>query len=287
MRTIFIFLITINSAIALQAQCMPITTHSPEAKSKFIEAREILSTVWITGGIEKMEEAVALDSTLAIAHVYIGVSNAFLAQKSKESFKKALAYSKSASSAEQWMIKGWIYFFTGKRDSAALAFENVLKECPDDDYARHILGDVYRIQDRYDDALVMLKSIANRKEKPYTYALNHIGYTYRDMGMMDSAFHYVQLFINANPANANAYDSMGDMYESIGDNNTSLAYYQRAVLADQRFAAAQRNIGNLLLKMGEKYLAEKAFQKAIEMSELYGDSFRKKIISQMAKNKID
>lgn len=39
---------------------MSVTTHSTEAKETFMRAREVPSMVWVTGGIEELEQAIAL-----------------------------------------------------------------------------------------------------------------------------------------------------------------------------------------------------------------------------------
>lgn len=283
--TLLLCIASLLTLVSVAQSTMPITTESDGARQSFLSAREKLSSVWITGGIEELELALKQDSTLAIAHVYQGVSNFFLGKNSANSLAKAHKYTQNASEGEQWMIEGWIQFFSGNRDSAAYAFEQVIRLHPDEDYASHILGDVYRMQHRYKDAFAIMKPLAI-KAKPYTYALNHIAYTYKDMGQMDSAFVYMQRFIDANPGNANAYHSMAEMHVAAGNVPLAMLNFQKAFLADPNFAAALLDLGNLLAQNGETVLAQKAYDKAKEKGlPLYGDGFFEDVEKSITKLK--
>lgn len=282
-RIYFIFTALLINTVGTAQPSMPITTQSEEARQSFIQAREVLSSVWITGGIEEMHLALEYDSTLALAHVYIGISNFFLGKDASAHFASAARHAENATEGEQWMVAGWMYFFSRERDSAAYAFEQVVKLHPKEDYASHILGDVYRAQDRYEDALAIMKPLVNRAD-PYTYAINHIAYTYKDMGQMDSAFVYMQRFIDSDPANANAYHSMAELYYDNEDLNNAMLNYNKALLADPFFAAAARDLGDVLAENGERILAKEAYELAQERGEkLYGPKFKKGLADRLEK----
>lgn len=261
---------------------MAVTTHTQEAKETFLRAREVLSLVWVTGGIEELEEAIALDSTLAIAHVYRGISNAFLGKDRVHDFNAAKRHAKNATEGERQMIEGWIHFFSGNLDSAEIAYSRVVALHPEDDYARHILGDVYRLQDRYEDALRMMKPLVTRKNA-YIPAFNHIAYTYRDMGMMDSCMAYMQYYIKANPKNANAYHSMGEIYLARGASDMAQLYFYNAFMIDPYFAAAAKDLGDLFVIQKKYDLARAAYLTALERAtRLYGEKFISAVEQKLA-----
>lgn len=278
MRRISIILIALVLTLqGMGQQMMPLTTQSDEARQTFKEARDILSLVWITGGADKLNHALELDSTFAIAHVYQGLVNVFLWKDPAPEFVKARKYAASATEGEQWMIEGWIHFVTRNRDSAAIAFKKVIELHREEDYPKHLLGDIYRIQDRYEEALSTLMPLINREE-PYIPALNHIAYTYKDLGDMDSSLVYMQRFIDANPSNANAYHSMADIQLALGFEQLAVLNFQKAILADQYFAAAALDLGALLTETGEVVLAKEAYGYALEKGmRLYGTDFIKEV----------
>jgi tetratricopeptide (TPR) repeat protein len=280
-KSTFIIL-TIIMPIYLSSQSISITTTSQQAKTAFTEARERAHLVWMSGGIEKMEKAVELDSTLAIGHAYLAVMiKPFLARDNSRAIANAKKYAPQASDGEQLMIAGWLGFAGQDWGKAISNWEKLLHKYPDDPYTRHILGDAYRIKKRFDDAIKTLKGLVNRP-KPFVPAYNHLAYSYLQINKMDSAYATIQKFVAANPKNANAYDSMADIVLEKGNTQAAIAYLQRAVLADDRFASAQNRIGDLLLENNEPFLARKAYEKAIAMSTLYGESFRKNIRKKIA-----
>jgi len=279
-----LILISIVIPVCLTAQSISITTSSPQAKAVFLEARDIAHLVWMTGGIESMEKALKLDSTFAIAHAYLAVMiKPFLARDNSYAITQAKKYAPQASDGEQLMIAGWLNFAERDWDKARENWEKLLEKYPDDPYARHILGDVYRIKKRYDEAIKTLKGLVNRTE-PFVPAYNHLAYSYLQINKIDSAYATMQMFIDANPKNANAYDSMADILLEKGESEAAMASLQRAVLADDKFASAQKRIGDLLLESNELYLAQKAYEKAIAMSSLYGEPFRESVSKKLTSN---
>ncbi len=120
-----LILIVLSQTIWAQST-MPITTDSEDARIAFQQARDVLSTAWVTGGVEQMEQVLSLDSTLALAHVYLGISYAFLDKDVNGPFAAARRHAKQATEGEQWMIERWIYLLKGNKDSCAYAFEQVI-----------------------------------------------------------------------------------------------------------------------------------------------------------------
>jgi tetratricopeptide (TPR) repeat protein len=102
------------------------------------------------------------------------------------------------------------------------------------------------------------------------------------MGQMDSCMTYIHRFIDANPSNANAYHSAGEMYLAFGDTVKAQIYFQNAFTVDPYFAAAASDLADLFVHQKEYALARFGYQIALERgAKLYGEKFLKEVEARL------
>lgn len=125
-----------------------VTTSSFEALQKYTEAERAMT---VTGnrarGIALLEEAIALDSTFAMAHRKLGIALYILFEQRDrqiESFTRAFELRDRLSDTERYITEGTYYTYaTGELEKAVTAYENVLAADPDETAALTNLGLVY------------------------------------------------------------------------------------------------------------------------------------------------
>jgi len=174
---------------------------------------------------------------------------------------------------EQWIAMALVHYVNGHLDSATILLKNCLLAYPDDRYANHLLGYTLIDNDQIEEGLsVLLDILMNTPE--YFPAWNHIGYAYLRTGRHETAVECFEKFINGNPLNPSAYDSMADGLESWDKPDEALAYLYRGTLIYPDFAYGWMHLGHLHKKLGEIELARLCYQKALEHAEgIYGLDF--------------
>jgi tetratricopeptide (TPR) repeat protein len=174
---------------------------------------------------------------------------------------------------ERYISIALVHFVNGQLDSAAILLKNCLKLFPDDRYANHLLGYTQIDNDQIEEGLGVLLDII-MKTPEYFPAWNHIGYAYLRTDRQEIAIECFEKFIQGNPLNPSAYDSMADGLEKWGKPDEALAYLYRGTLIYPDFAYGWMHLGHLHKKLGETELARLCYQKALDHAEgIYGLDF--------------
>jgi tetratricopeptide (TPR) repeat protein len=174
---------------------------------------------------------------------------------------------------ERYISLALVHFVNGQLDSATILLKNCLKSYPEDVYANHLLGYTQIDNDQIETGLSVLLDII-MKTPEYFPAWNHIGYAYLRTDRHETAIECFEKFIQGNPLNPSAYDSMADGLEKWGKPDEALAYLYRGTLIYPDFAYGWMHLGHLHKKLGETELALLCYQKALKHAEgIYGLDF--------------
>ncbi len=142
-----------------------VTTTSLEALRKFTEAEERFDAGDEAGSLALLEEAIALDSTFAMAHRKIAITLRNLGiQREREidALTAAYRYRDRLTERERLITEATYHNgITGDQDAIIRAYEGVLRIAPDDAAALNNLANAYMTLDDFDRAAALYERAVN------------------------------------------------------------------------------------------------------------------------------
>ncbi|HLD08354.1 MAG TPA: tetratricopeptide repeat protein [Candidatus Peribacterales bacterium] len=124
------------------------------------------------------------------------------------------------------------------------------------------LGNVYRRQERMEEAIAMFKKAIAISPRPRTYS--NLGAVYRKEGRILEALEIYRQAIEMNPEDAEPYFGMGLVYAEAGDYEKAFQAYRDAIDRDPEYAEAYSNMGAIYSAAGDYEHSIPMYQKAIE-----------------------
>jgi tetratricopeptide (TPR) repeat protein len=182
-----------------------------------------------------------------------------------QSFLDALELDKENPETHYYL--GIVYARMGRYDGAAdylqkvfdseLAYINKI-------HTTMILGYIYTLQERYDEALELFRGIIDMGlESAQAYAA--IGYIMDRKGKFKEAIMNLYRAVEIDPDNANAHNSLGYIFaESNLNLNEALKECKKAVSLDRDNPAYLDSLGWVYYKLGEKSQARSYLKKALK-----------------------
>jgi tetratricopeptide (TPR) repeat protein len=182
--------------------------------------------------LNRFLEAFDLDEQNAEIRYYLGIVNARMGR-----YEKAAAYLSQVLDSE-------------------LAFINKI-------HTQMILGYIYTIQERYDEAFLLFKDILDLGlESAQAYAA--IGFIMDRQGRFKEAIMHLYRAIEIDPDNANAHNSLGYIFaESNLNLDEALKECRKAVSLDGDNPAYLDSLGWVYYKLGQKSQARSYLKKAL------------------------
>ena len=228
---------------------IPITTSSADAKSEFLQGRDLAEKLRITDSIPHFEKAVSLDPSFATAELNLAGS----APTGKEFFdhlNKAVSLADKASDGERLLI---LATQAGANNNALKQkeyLEQLVAAYPSDERAQYNLGTYCFGQQEYPQAIEHLKK-ALEIEPNYSNACNLLGYGYRQTEDYANAEKAFQKYIQLIPNDPNPYDSYAELLLKMGRFDDSIAQYRKALEIEPSFLNAHQGIAMGLLYSGK------------------------------------
>ena len=229
---------------------IPVTTASADAKTEFLQGRDLAEKLRITDSIAHFEKAASLDPNFAWAELNLATS----APTGKEFFEhlnKAVSLAGKASNGERLLI---LATEAGANNDAVKQKEyldQLVAAYPNDERAHFNLGGYYFGQQDYPQAIEHYKK-ATELEPTYSTAYNILGYAYRqnvDYANAEKAF---QKYIELIPKDPNPYDSYAELLLKEGKFDDSIAQYRKALSIEPTFLNAHQGIAMDLLYLGKR-----------------------------------
>jgi len=239
---------------------IPVTTSSAEARTEFLQGRDLSEKLKITDSIAHFQKAASLDPGFAAAELNLALT----APTGKEFFdhlNKAVSLAEKASNGERLLI---LATEAGANNNAVQQKEyldQLVAAYPNDERAHLNLGNYYFGQQDFPKAIEHYKK-ATELDPSYSTAFNILGYAYRqnvDYANAEKAF---QRYIELIPKDPNPYDSYAELLLKMGRFDDSIAQYRKALEIDPNFINAHQGIAMDLLYSG------KAGQAAAELANI-------------------
>jgi len=233
----------------LNAGKIPVTSASADAKTEFLQGRDLAEKLLITDSIAHFEKAASLDPNFALAELNLSTS----APTGKEFFEhlnKAVSLAEKASNGEKLLI---LATEAGANNNAVKQkeyLEQLVAAYPNDERAHFNLGGYYFGQQDFPQAIEHYKK-ATELAPTYSPAYNILGYSYRQNADYANAEKAFQKYIELIPKDPNPYDSYAELLLKEGKFDDSITQYRKALAINPNFLASHQGIAADLMYMGK------------------------------------
>jgi tetratricopeptide (TPR) repeat protein len=241
---------------------VPVTTKSKAALKLYREGVSELQKVQIEKAKALFEQAIAKDSTFAMAYYQMAFT-CFDAPCFLNNLSRAKSLAGMASEGEKLKVA---ITWEGNNGNTAKALEScrILVELYPNDRDAHIsLAGFLNGQEKYEEAAAEYQK-AVTVDPSYAMGYNVMAYGYMNAGRLEEAEKTIQKYIGLKPAEPNPYDSRGDILRKAGKFDESTASFREALAIDSTFISSNRGIGINLSLQGRMDEAAVEFDRAIE-----------------------
>jgi serine/threonine protein kinase/tetratricopeptide (TPR) repeat protein len=216
---------------SLQKPIEEVTTASMDAYNYFLRGRDEYEKRYYDDARRFLEKSVELDSTFAVAHLYLARVYGTLryVQLGKDAYEKAKTFSEKATDKERLYIEA-AYAGTIEDDPEKrfLILKQMAKKYPREKRVHTSLGSYYRDKLMYKESIIEYQK-ALELDPDYGSAINLLAYTYSEMGNYKKAIEYFNRYASAYPGDANPFDSMAELYFKTGKLDEAIEKYKEAL----------------------------------------------------------
>lgn len=214
-------------------QIASVTTNSMEAYNYFLRGRDDFEEGNWLQVVPSLEQAVRLDSTFAMAYLYLGRAYGTRGNVNQRdaNYRKAKEHAAQASEKERLYIEA---VYAGAIEKEPLKRIEILKTIadrfPGEKQVYVDLGQHYLSQGLHEETIgACNKALALDPE--YGSALKLIAYAYAGKDDYDRAIEYLDEYASSSPGEHGPMDAIGDMYFYKGDMRAAMAKYKEAIAA--------------------------------------------------------
>jgi serine/threonine protein kinase/Tfp pilus assembly protein PilF len=208
-----------------------VTTSSMEAYNYFLKGRDDYDKFYYNDARVFLEKAVELDSTFAVAHLYLAWAHDELRDDVARdaAFEKAKAFSKRASDKERLYIEASYAKEIDKDPEERLRILKLMsKRYPKEKRVHSFLSTYYWGGKLYSEAIEHAEA-ALELDPNHGPVINNLAYTYAEMGDFEKALENFERYARVSPGDANPFDSMGDIYLRMGRCDDAISKYNEAM----------------------------------------------------------
>ncbi len=266
---------SLEAQTAVEAQKIPITTSSAEARQDYLKGRTLAENLRAHEAREFFLRAAAKDPGFALAPYNLALS-APTAKEFFEQLDRAVALADKASEGERLLILGQKAGANADTRKQQEYYEQLIAKYPRDERAHFQLGNVHFGQQSYEKAIAEYQT-AVEIAPDFAPAYNILGYATRQAGRFEQAEQAFKKYIELIPKDPNPYDSYAELLMKMGRYDESIAMYRKALTFDPHFAASFVGIASNLMFQGKhdasRAEAQKLYQAARNDGERRGAMF--------------
>jgi len=248
---------------------IPITTSSQEARTLYLDGRDLLEKLRATDARRLFEQAVAKDPNFALA--YVGLANTSGTNgEFVDATTHAVALAAKVSDGERHLILALDAGLKGDPTANLKHLTDLVALFPKDERAHNQLGNLYFGRQEYTSAIshyVKATAINPSFSTPY----NQMGYAYRFLEKFDDAEKAFAKYIELIPNDPNPHDSYAELLMKRDRFDESIKAYEKALSIDPNFVNSYVGIGNDYLAMGKTDQAREAFGKLAARARNIGE----------------
>ncbi len=262
-----------------------VTTSSPEAYRSYLEGVELNNRFYSAEAMAAFRRAIELDGNFAMA--YYRLANVNLSTLEPEeitvALKKAYALSGAVTERERMLIQS-TYASTIERDNpkAVSILENLLQKYPREESAYDALANLYG-QDLQYEKMIPLYLKQAQGDSLNKSVWNSLAYSFAGMNQKQDAFNAINRYVQLAPAEANPYDSKGDIYAMFDERDSAVIWWQKAIRFRADFPSGGKIFTSALTRQdyasAEKYFHQFTASNRKE-EELYDELFPVILLTQ-------
>jgi tetratricopeptide (TPR) repeat protein len=238
-----------TQATAPDGEKIPVTTASAEAKTEFLQGRDLSEKLRITDSIAHFEKAASLDPSFALAELSLA-NSAPTGREFFEHLDKAVSLADKASNGEKLLILATQAGANNNPVKQKELLDELVAAYPNDERAHFNLGGYHFGQQEFPQAIEHYKK-ATEIAPAYSSAWNLLGYAYRQNADYANAEKAFQKYIELIPGDPNPYDSYAELLLKEGKFDESITQYRKALAIDSNFLASHTGIAADLMYMGK------------------------------------
>jgi tetratricopeptide (TPR) repeat protein len=227
-----------------QSGKIPVTASSAEALRLYRAALELQDNLRFQESLEPLRQAVALDSSFALAHLSLSLAEPTLSGFFR-SFERARELADKVSPGERLWILGFEAGVNADPMTQRKYYTELTTLFPNDERAHNLLGNNYFGQQEYGQAIASFEraiAINGQFAQPY----NQLGYAYRLLGNYADAEKAFTKYIELIPNDPNPYDSYAELLLKMGRYDESITSYRQALRINPNFVASHVGIATNL-----------------------------------------
>ncbi len=228
---------------------VPITTSSPEARTLYLEGRDLVERLKGTEGHLKTDAAVKKDPQFALAWLQ-WAGTAGTAKEFFAGLDRAVANAGHASEGEQMLIRATQAGASGRSEEQERILRALVEKFPSDPRVHTALGNLYFVRQDWSGAEREL-SRASELDPSYTLPYNQLGYAYRFQGKYAEAEKTFRKYAELLPDDPNPHDSYAEFLMRTGRFDESIGRYRKALQIDPLFMSAYVGIANDQFLLGK------------------------------------
>jgi tetratricopeptide (TPR) repeat protein len=228
---------------------IPVTTASADAKTEFLQGRDLQEKLRVTDSHAHFEKAASLDPSFALAELSLA-NSAPTAREFFDHLGKAVSLADKASNGEKLLILATEAGANNNPAKQKEYLDQLVAAYPNDERAHFNLGGYYFGQQDYPQAIEHYRK-ATEIAPTYSTAWNVLGYAYRQNVDYPNAEKAFQKYIELIPGDPNPYDSYAELLLKEGKFDDSITQYHKALAIEPNFLASHQGIAADLMYMGK------------------------------------
>lgn len=244
-----------TSAEARQEEDRPVanvTSSSEEAYKEYLAGFDAFQRFYHVEAREHFLKAIAIDSTMAMAYLYL--SNSAAGDRQLEWLEKALRHSANASWDEQHLIRQSVASHRGDYATALSELNKILERDKNHKLAYFVRGMVHRSMKNHELAIQdFLSTVA--LDPNFKNAYNLLAYSYDNIGDLEKSIWAIDKYIEIAPDEPNPYDTRGDLYARSGQTDLAIASYRKALSIKPDFMSGTK-LAALFVQFGQFHAAD-------------------------------
>lgn len=248
---------------------IPVTTPSDEARSAYLQGRQLLDDLRFTDAHQFFVESVEADPGFALGH--LGVANtSSTATEFFDALRRAVDASANASDGEKMQIGALEAGVNGDPATQRAQLEALVAAFPNDERAHNAFAIFLFGQQEYEPAIVEYRTaidINSDFAPPY----NQLGYALRTIGDYAGAEQAFEKYTELIPDQPNPYDSYAELLMKMGRFDESIAKYEQALEIDPNFIASYVGISNNQIFLGETDMARETLASLTDTARTDGE----------------
>lgn len=238
-----------------------LTTHSQEAYRLYLEGFEFNQQLDFGSAAKAFEQAIALDSTFAMAYYRLSRVNRhrMMFAEANRNANVAARFAEHATPLERLYIEAERRIADGQPEQCADVLRELVARYPDEKEALVLLADHYLVRQQGAPAAALYEKVV-ALDPSHKIAFNNMTYAYEYAGNYDKAIESINRYIALAPDEPNPYDTRGDLYAHNGRLEEAMDSYRAALTRKPDFMHSLCKLGHLHMFRREYAAADSVYR---------------------------